>query len=187
MEHDKEKWQLYSQNGAAVVGQSYDTKVNPPEGAKEYVAASDVWLYRRTESGVELLFQKRSHYVDRNPDLWDVSTCGHVNFGETPVLAAEREAREEIGAKINKDKLEYVFSVLSTNGSNIVNHYFLYDYTGEDDDFAFNDREVSEVRWVPFEQFDEFIEKFAKPPLKNARFTRELTKLFISRVCRDEE
>ena len=33
-----------------------------------WVGTTIVWLYRKAEHGVELLFQKRSPYVDRNPN-----------------------------------------------------------------------------------------------------------------------
>jgi 16S rRNA (adenine1518-N6/adenine1519-N6)-dimethyltransferase len=45
----------------------------------------------------ELFLQKRSLWKDRNPSLWDSSTAGHVDAGESYSQAARRELREEIG------------------------------------------------------------------------------------------
>ncbi len=48
----------------------------------------------------ELLLQKRSPWKDRNPGLWDSSTAGHVDAGETYEQAAHRELREEIAISV---------------------------------------------------------------------------------------
>jgi 16S rRNA (adenine1518-N6/adenine1519-N6)-dimethyltransferase len=45
----------------------------------------------------EIFLQKRSIWKDRNPGLWDSSSAGHVDSGETYNEAADRELREELG------------------------------------------------------------------------------------------
>lgn len=50
-----------------------------------------------TNEAGELFLQKRSLWKDRNPALWDSSTAGHVDAGETYEQAAHRELEEEIG------------------------------------------------------------------------------------------
>lgn len=45
----------------------------------------------------ELFLQKRSVNKDIQPNKWDSSVGGHINIDETPILAAKREAEEEIG------------------------------------------------------------------------------------------
>jgi 16S rRNA (adenine1518-N6/adenine1519-N6)-dimethyltransferase len=47
----------------------------------------------------ELFLQKRSIWKDKNPGLWDSSSAGHVDSGETYLQAAERELSEELGIK----------------------------------------------------------------------------------------
>ena len=41
----------------------------------------------------------------------------------------------------------------------------MVDWTGKSDEFHFDDKEVSEVKWVPFVEMEEFRKKYAKPPL----------------------
>ncbi|MGC1481937.1 MAG: 16S rRNA (adenine(1518)-N(6)/adenine(1519)-N(6))-dimethyltransferase RsmA [Chthoniobacterales bacterium] len=48
----------------------------------------------------ELLLQKRSPWKDKSPGLWDSSTAGHVDAGETYEQAAHRELQEEIGIEV---------------------------------------------------------------------------------------
>ncbi|MDR1814891.1 MAG: NUDIX domain-containing protein [Tannerella sp.] len=45
----------------------------------------------------ELYLQKRPHYKDIEPDKWDTSVGGHVDYGESIEEALRREAYEELG------------------------------------------------------------------------------------------
>jgi isopentenyl-diphosphate Delta-isomerase len=47
----------------------------------------------------ELFLQKRSMAKDENPGLWDTSSAGHVDSGETYDKSAHRELLEELGIK----------------------------------------------------------------------------------------
>ena len=179
MHHD-ELWQNFKHNG--LPNGSYPSKLgNPPVDSDDVVGACCVWLYRYGKNGIEVLFQKRSKVVDYNAEKWDVSAGGHLNYGEDIVTGVLREAREEIGAKLDPEKLEYVFSLRSVQGKNMLCNYFLYDWTGRADDFHFDDQEVSEVKWVPLQDFGVFIDKNAKDALKNAKHTLALTKTFLER------
>ena len=47
----------------------------------------------------EVFLQKRSMSKDENPGLWDTSSAGHVDSGETYDECAHRELWEELGIK----------------------------------------------------------------------------------------
>ena len=51
---------------------------------------------------------------------------------------------------------------------------------GKEEDFHFNDEEVSEVRWVPFSQTDEFRKKYAKDSLKGEYLTFDCIREWFS-------
>ena len=53
----------------------------------------------------ELFLQKRSPWKDLNPSLWDSSTAGHVDAGETYHQAALRELQEELGVSAPLKKI----------------------------------------------------------------------------------
>jgi len=53
----------------------------------------------------ELLLQLRGSYVNKNPNVYDVSVAGHIRAGETVRHGAVREIKEELGLDVNPDQL----------------------------------------------------------------------------------
>lgn len=183
MLHPGEKWQDFTLSGAVKHDGGYDSSLgNPDEKFKMLVGTVEVIVYRRTISGgIEVLFQKRSKYVDRNALKWDLSAGGHMNYKETVPEAAVREAKEEIGLEIADSDLQYVFSNCNLKDRNILRHFLLCDRTGCEDKFKFNDHEVAEVKWVPFEEFDDFMDKNVKETFANDMLTREQIKVWLKK------
>jgi 8-oxo-dGTP pyrophosphatase MutT (NUDIX family) len=78
---------------------------------------------------------------------------GHVDPGETPVEAAEREVREETGvraepvAELGETRYWY-----RRNGRTIPKSVTFYLFNYLDGDIADHDDEVEEVRWVPLRE-----------------------------------
>ncbi|MBR6505537.1 NUDIX domain-containing protein [Candidatus Saccharibacteria bacterium] len=174
MHHD-EMWQVYRPNGEPVVGEGWDSALGNPEetGSDKIVGVSVIFVYRLNDAGeLELLWQKRSEKVDRFPGDYDISAGGHINLGESVVEGAVRECHEEIGAEINTDDLRFV--TMRPFNRNRFAWVFMTDWTGKEDDFHFNDEEVSEVKWVPFAEAIDFCSKYAKAPLKKEKLTFEL-------------
>ena len=157
-----ELWQEYDQTGVPIMNGGAGVGDDGRHSDSKYYGVSAVWLYRRTEQGLEILYQKRSDKVD-NGGKYDISAGGHHNYGETPIEGAVRECREEIGAVIDPTKL--VLELSLNTGYNLL-HLYSYDWTGQPDNFHFDDNEVSEVRWVPLSDL-KFREQFVKEPIKN--------------------
>lgn len=53
-------------------------------------------------SNGELFLQKRSPNKDIQPNRWDSSASGHIDYGETPHVAVLREASEELGISLRE-------------------------------------------------------------------------------------
>ena len=173
MHHD-EIWQVYAPNGEPISGVGWSAELANPEetGDETIVGVAIVFLYRVAENGeLEFLWQKRSAIIDRYPNDWDISAGGHINLGESVVEGAVREAREEIGVEININDLNFV--TMWPFNKNRFAWIYAVDWSGKGDNFHFDDKEVSEVKWVPLSEMEEFRKKYAKEPLKNDRFTFE--------------
>ena len=151
MEHPGEVWQELDYNGERIGG------IEPAsldETKIKLFAGAAVMLYRYKDGEVEFLFQHRSKYLMGNPDKWDVSAGGHVNFNERRIDAMVRESREEIGVEIEKDKLELAAVYLRWK---VLTSLYFYDWSGKEDNFHFDDKEVEEVKWVKYADLGDFL------------------------------
>lgn len=150
MKHTDEVWQEVGCNGERIGG------VLPSELGKN---KENLWsgagtvLYRYKDGEVEFLFQHRSKGMRDFPDRWDISAGGHVNLGESNIAAAVRETREEIGAEVDINKLEFAATYRQWDA--LITIYF-YDWGDREDEFCFDDEEVEEVKWVKYSELDDF-------------------------------
>ena len=177
--HKDEIWQLYHQNGEPLKGEGWPAIRNNPTGDDtEIVGVAIVFLFRVNMDGeIELLWQKRADTIDRYPGDFDISAGGHVNLGESIIDAAVRETKEEIGAAVSRDELGFV--TMYPFNKNRFAWIYAADWSGKKDAFHFDDKEVSEVKWVPFSKTDEFRKDFAKKPLKEDPITFETLKYWF--------
>ena len=137
------------------------TKVEAASGVLH--GSTHVWVWRQGDSGPELLMQQRSHSMKTWPGWWDCSAAGHMNFGETPVDAVFREAKEEIGISLDTASLELLFvarCLLRSPGTDILENEFQWVYGHmalEGTQLSFGDGEVSTTRWVPLDALGELM------------------------------
>lgn len=148
--HEEDIWQECGANGERLMNGG----LGSDEKSKDFYYGVAIMLYRYKDNQVEYLFQHRSKLIIGNPDKWDVSAGGHVNYEEPCLDAMVREAKEEIGAEIDPSRLEYASEYRAGN-DRYVRLYF-YDWQDQSSDFHFDDQEVSEVKWVAFDQLVEF-------------------------------
>jgi 8-oxo-dGTP diphosphatase len=155
-----EPWQVFTENGEPVVGvgkKPDDLLDGTPCGA------SHVWMWRYSEDGkIEILLQERSPNHKSYPGYFDISAAGHIDLGETPLGAAIREAKEEIGVDISEEDLELIFRhkkdipgvVDASSKLNELQWIYLLEI-GAEDDFTFTDDEVVSLKWVEYSVFKE--------------------------------
>lgn len=169
MHHD-ELWQLYYKNGEPIPGAGWDSARSNPKGEDtEIVGVAVIFFYRIVDGEIEFLWQKRADTVDRFPGYYDISAGGHINLGESLVEAAIRETYEEIGAQITADDLQFV--TMRPFDKNRFAWVWCTDWTGREEDFHFNDHEVSEVKWISLPELPEFWHTKTKPPLQKDDLT----------------
>lgn len=149
----QEAWQVYLRNGES----SLDESITPTESRKTretIVGAAHIWIWRRTSDGIEVLLQRRAKNKPTWPDSLDISVAGHVDSGESVLEAAVREGHEEIGVRLDTDRLEYIFSY--RNFENGIKWVYLYEET-EHHEYVFNDGEVQSLDWVKLSQLEDMI------------------------------
>lgn len=101
-----------------------------------------------------LFLQQRSSSKDVNPDLWDTSAAGHVDFGESYGDSARRELVEELGIK-HADTLQPLFKLEASEqtGWEFVQVYKL-SFDGE---LQLELGEIEEGRWFNLSELENWI------------------------------
>lgn len=123
----------------------------------DFHRTAHVWIINKNK---ELLIQKRSSTKKNHPNYWDISGAGHIKAGESVIQGAIRELEEELGIKVTEQDFKFIAIVKSTK--NPKNCEFAYVYLVESNnqikDYIFEDKEVSEVKYVYFEELEKMVE-----------------------------
>lgn len=151
-----ELWQLYDEQGQALEGKG-DKKDNVFSKGILH-GASHVWIWRKNNGTPEILVQKRAAGKRTWPNHYDISAAGHIDLNETPLDAAQREAKEEIGLDVaaNELKLFGLHRVNLTTEDGSIENEFQWLYSLElaiDKDFTLQTAEVASLAWVPLDEF----------------------------------
>ncbi|BAT88677.1 hypothetical protein VIGAN_05223200 [Vigna angularis var. angularis] len=146
------------------------TGVSKPRGDVhrngDYHRAVHVWLF--AERTQELLLQRRASCKDSWPDLWDISSAGHISAGDSSLITARRELEEELGVILPKDAFELIFIYLQhsvINDGKYINNEFndVYLVTTLDpiplEAFALQESEVSAVKYIFYEEYKRLLAK----------------------------
>ncbi len=131
-DNEKELWDIYDVD-RVLTGKTH-VRGNPL-GKNEYHLVVHICIFN---SKNELLIQKRQPWKEGWPDMWDLSAAGSALAGESSIMAAERETREELGYE------------LDLTGER---PYFTFNFIGGFDDFYLVKRDVELSRLTP--QYEE--------------------------------
>ncbi len=107
----------------------------------------------------EILLQRRGSAVDHAPGRRSISVTGHVAAGEASSHAVRREVQEELGLDPSRLKIDFVFSYFQevVLGGTYVDRQFNDVHVARADVelglLRLDPSEVSEVEFVPFEDF----------------------------------
>ena len=120
-------------------------------------AVVHVWIIKRKDMGIYVLLQKRSDKKLINPGCYDVSAAGHITQGDEPRKSAIREAYEELGLKIPREKLTCIGTHKNTycNDSVKDNEFsavYIYNDPVDADSLKLCSDEVSEVCWAEIDE-----------------------------------
>lgn len=119
-----------------------------------------IWIINNKN---ELLLQRRSATKRTHPNCLDISSAGHIRSGETVLQGAIRELKEELGLEVNEKDLKFISIIKNIkNPRNMEFGYvFLLKCNNKENEFVFEDGEVSEVKFVDFEKLEKMVEEKA--------------------------
>jgi len=148
--------------------------------------AVHVWIV--TSKG-KLLIQKRSPIKDSHPNMWDISSAGHVLAGSNDITTAIKEIKEEIGLSLTKDDFEYLFTCKNqkvlNNGAfinNEIDDVYLVHLDLDLSKLKLQEDEVSEVKLIHYKDLESEInekdKKFVPHEKEYAELFKKLNKLF---------
>lgn len=143
-----------------------------------------IWIVRENEkSGYDILLQKRSNNKDSHPGCYDISSAGHISAGDEIMESALRELWEELGLSVQPEQLE-LFGTTHVKfektfygkrfRDNEISSDFVYRQPVEIDKLNLQESEVSEVRWMDYE---ECRQKVAQGSMPNCINPEEFEKL----------
>ncbi|MGN1276928.1 MAG: NUDIX domain-containing protein [Floccifex sp.] len=119
---------------------------------------SHVWLFRKKENNIEILLQKRSPQKDSFPNCFDISTAGHIPAGDSFLDSAIREAKEELGIDLVKEKcIDCGIRTFEYKGNfhqkpfHDVQVSKIFAYECNQDLFDFQTEEIQNVCWMKYQ------------------------------------
>ena len=122
--------------------------------------AVHIWIVNDKQ---EVLLQKRSPNKDSNPNMWDISSAGHLSAGDDSLTGALREITEELGINIKPDQLQFIGTrkkasrYTQTFINNEFNDVYLLRLNLDLSKLHLQEEEVSAVKYVPLNEFKNMI------------------------------
>lgn len=113
--------------------------------------AVHIWIVNDKD---EILLQKRSPNKDSHPNMWDISSAGHLTAGDDSLSGAIREIKEELGINIKSSQLKFLGIIkkadkyTSTFINNEFNDVYLLRLSLDLDKITLQEEEVSEVKYI---------------------------------------
>lgn len=113
----------------------------------------------------EILLQKRSPNKDSNPNMWDISSAGHLSAGDNSLEGAVREIQEELGINVTKDQLQFLSTLkrasryTTTFINNEFDDVYLLHLSLDVHKTQLQAEEVSEIKYVSIQEMKDMIAK----------------------------
>ena len=121
----------------------------------------------------EILLQRRCATKDSYPNMLDISCAGHLTSGDDSITGALRELKEELNLDISKEELEFIKTLKKpskvTTGfiNNEFNDIYILRTNKSIDDMKYQEEEISEIMYIPYNEFREMVKKEDKELVKH--------------------
>lgn len=136
-----------------------------------------IWIINDNK---ELLVQKRNPNKKTFPNLWAISSAGHVIAGETSIESGLRELKEELNIDASKEELKYLFTVKRIQEHNdsyirVFDDVYLLHRNIDVEKTKLQVEELTDIKYVYYE----YLETMLKEKDENyVPYTEEHEKLF---------
>lgn len=116
----------------------------------------------------ELLLQRRSPNKDSHPNMWDISSAGHLSAGDESLTGAMREISEELGINVQAEQLEYLFTLKSASRytetfiNNEFDDIYLICLNLDLSQIQVQEDEISEVKFVYYKDLEQMVKNKAE-------------------------
>jgi isopentenyldiphosphate isomerase len=117
----------------------------------DYRLIVHVWIIN--DKG-QILIQKRQPWKNRWPNMWDASAAGCATLGDTNIIAAIRETKEELGINLDINNVEFLFSDRFYSGFDDI---WLVKQNIDINDLTLQYEEVADVKWVSEKELMEMV------------------------------
>ena len=130
-------------------------------------------------SSNQLFLQKRSMSKDESPGLWDISSAGHVNSGESYEACAYRELWEELGIKT------FLTPLIKIDACKETHHEHIQIYICKTDaSIKINLEEISEGKYF---NFSELIKDIHRSSEKYTSSLKLILRNYAEKILIDEK
>ena len=132
--------------------------------------AVHIWIVNDKD---DVLLQKRSPNKDSYPNMWDISSAGHLTAGDDSLSGAIREIKEELGVDILPSQLALIGTRKSSSKpsasfiNNEFNDVYLLRLSLDLSKIQLQEEEVSEVKYIPIDDFRHMIKTRDKTLLRH--------------------
>ncbi len=124
--------------------------------------AVHIWIVNDKD---EVLLQRRSPNKDSYPNMWDISSAGHLTAGDDSLSGAVREIKEELGVGVQPSQLILIGTRKKASRpsamfiNNEFNDVYLLRLSLDLNKVVLQDEEVSEVKYIPILEFRNMIKR----------------------------
>lgn len=133
------------------------------QGVMEKMEAHEKGLLHRAfsiflfNSAGEMLLHRRAMGKYHCPGLWTNACCSHPRPNESDSAAAQRRLHEELGiATVLHEQFAFTYHAQFDNG--LTEHEFDHVFVGTfDGEVPFNPNEVMEIKWVAWQDLEQWI------------------------------
>lgn len=143
--------------------------------------AFSICVYRRTETGTEILLQQRAHEKYHCGGLWTNTCCSHPRENETVMEAANRRLYEEMSFNVPLTEIgTFLYKAAFDNGltEHELDHVLIGEYANFHPIF-FNKEEVASYQWI---EINELLNELKTTPEKFTPWFKPALDLALARL-----